>query len=199
MSLPHIPRHVRRTTRCLAVAAVSATALLAAVPAANASSPADAAGSAPADATSRSSVSRSFTLPKGTTRSDLSLGSAKAQVDKAAEAAITCTLTLYNPYKAPGEDGIRLMGTSANVQCTDVVQSLQIQLVLARNGTNLASDAKQNHNSPYIEANAATVCLPGSWTSQTQISVIFPPGHNPPTSQLALQSPTVTITSCSLS
>ncbi|WP_216590059.1 hypothetical protein [Streptomyces brasiliscabiei] len=176
---------------------MSAAALGAAVPAANASSSAGDAGSAPADATSRPSVSRSFTLPRGGTRSDLSLGSAGVRVAKSAEDVITCTLTLYGPYKAPGEDGIRLMGTSANVRCTDEVQSLQIQLVLARNGTTVAAQANQNHGSAYIEANAATVCLPGSWTSQAQSAIVFPPGQQPRTSNLGAAGPVVAITSCS--
>ncbi|WP_338894443.1 hypothetical protein WBG99_00925 [Streptomyces sp. TG1A-60] len=174
---------------------MSAATLLAAVPAANASSPADLAGSAPADTTSRSSVSRSFTLPKGTTRASLSLGSFEAQVVKASQYTITCTLTVYTPWYVSLGMPPRI-ATQAETQCDSWVDSLSIRVELTRNGATAAVSDHQNFFSSSISTGTSALCAEGSWVAEADGDIAYPPLFWPPTADLSVGSHTLPISTC---
>ncbi|CBG70949.1 conserved hypothetical protein [Streptomyces scabiei 87.22] len=195
MSLPHMPRHVRGTVRCLTMAAVSTAALLAAIPAANASSPTDAAASARAGTTGRSSVSRSFTLPKGTTRATLSLGASKAEVVKAPQDTITCVLTVYSPWFT-FVGGTPRIATQAETTCSSWVTSLSIAAELTRNGATASVGDNQNNFSSSISVDTAAPCAEGSWVAHADGDIIYPPLFWPPSADLSVQSRALPVSIC---
>lgn len=192
MHLPHMPTRVRQTTRCLTMAATSAAALLVAVPAADASSPTDAAASAVARTVSHPSVSRSFTLPKGTTRATLSLGSSAVQVVKSPQEEIICEYKLSSPHWVPPMH----IATMAGTHCSAPVVSLSIRVALSHNGTDVAIGDNQNNRSASITTETSALCVVGSWTSRVDGDIIFGPEFDPPASVFALRSPAVPVSIC---
>jgi hypothetical protein len=196
MPVPHMSRRVRQTIRCLTMATVSAAALLAAVPAANASSPTGTAESPQADAATRSSVSRSFTLPKGTTRADLSLGSFEAQVVKGSQYTITCTLTVWTPWYQSIGMPPRIF-TQAETQCDSWVDSLSIRVELNRNGATAAVSDHQNFFSSSIATGTSAPCAEGLWVAQADGDIAYPPLFWPPTGDLSVGSHPLPISICS--
>ncbi len=193
MSAPRMSHRVRRSVRCLTTAAVSAAALLVAVPAANASSPAGAAESVQTVPAS-SSVSRTFTLPKGTTRATLPLGSSRAQVIKKAEDTITCTLTVWTPWTTLGANP--RIATRAATSCTSWVLSLSIRVELDRNGQTASLSDHQNAFSSFIETGTDTACSLGTWTAEAVGDIAYPPPFWPPTGDVAVNSPSVPVSTC---
>ncbi|WP_416975867.1 hypothetical protein [Streptomyces sp. 4F14] len=172
---------------------MSAAALLVAVPAANASSPAGAAESVQTVPAS-SSVSRTFTLPKGTTRATLPLGSSRAQVIKKAEDTITCTLTVWTPWTTLGANP--RIATRAATSCTSWVLSLSIRVELDRNGQTASLSDHQNAFSSFIETGTDTACSLGTWTAEAVGDIAYPPPFWPPTGDVAVNSPSVPVSTC---
>lgn len=113
-------------------------------------------------------------------------------LNAAAQTTITCTLQIDNPHSSSHVPGT--VNVVARWTCTAPVTSLEISVQLFLNGVEVASGANDNAGQAFLQANAATTCVPGEYSGTASGTVVFPPGFEPPSGGGSVASPTVLIT-----
>ncbi len=104
---------------------------------------------------------------------------------------ITCVLQVNNPHQSSHVLGA--VNVTATWTCTEPVSYLSLTVDLFWQGLQYASGTAEAGGRAYIQGNAATGCIPGYWHATASGTVVFPPGYQPQSSFLAVQSPTVLI------
>jgi hypothetical protein len=92
-------------------------------------------------------------------------------------ATITCVITVDDPHNSGHVPGN--VNVSSKIQCTSQVASLSIGVTLVQFGFPVSYDGHSNFGYPFIEANAATLCVSGTYFGVANGTVIFPPGYWP--------------------
>ena len=100
--------------------------------------------------------------------------------DLAAQATITCNHSIGNPHKSTHNP--QNVNVVSRIQCTAPVASLAINPIrLYRNFFQVASGSNSNVGQPFIQANAATFCIPANYDGRSWAYITFPPGYTPQT------------------
>lgn len=92
-------------------------------------------------------------------------------------ATITCVITVDDPHNSHHvPDNVNV---SSKIQCTSQVASLSIGVSLFQFGFPVSYGGDSNFGNAFIKANAATLCVSGTYFAVANGTVIFPPGYWP--------------------
>ncbi len=92
-------------------------------------------------------------------------------------ATITCVITVDDPHNSRHvPDNVNV---SSKIQCTSPVASLSIGVSLFQFGFPVSYGGDSNFGYPFITANAATLCVSGTYFAVANGTVVFPPGYWP--------------------